>query len=108
MRAPWEIGIRPSEITPEPVWRSRRGWLRQAVLGSLALGVGGLARAGADVVVNDRERTAGAEAVVAEIQALGRAAALVEGDVFDQQPRAERAFGKYQLGQMRRQGSTGG
>ena len=48
MRAPWEIGIRPSEITPEPVWRSRRRWLRQAALGSLALGVGGLARAAAD------------------------------------------------------------
>ncbi len=46
MRAPWEIGIRPSEITSEPVWRSRRRWLRQAALGTLALGAGGgLARA---------------------------------------------------------------
>ncbi|MCZ4329277.1 protein-methionine-sulfoxide reductase catalytic subunit MsrP [Castellaniella denitrificans] len=45
MRAPWEIGIRSSEITPEPVWRSRRRWLQQAALGSLALGAGGLARA---------------------------------------------------------------
>jgi glucose 1-dehydrogenase len=41
-----------------------------------------LARAGADVAVNDRVRTAQAEAVVAEIQALGRQAFLVEGDVF--------------------------
>ncbi len=43
-----------------------------------------LARAGADVAVNDRERTPQAEAVVAEIQALGRRALLVEGDVFEQ------------------------
>jgi glucose 1-dehydrogenase len=42
-----------------------------------------LARAGADVAVNDRERTAQAEAVVAEIQALGRKAVLIAGDVFE-------------------------
>jgi glucose 1-dehydrogenase len=42
-----------------------------------------LARAGADVVVNDRQRTPAAEAVVAEIQALGREAVLVEGDAFE-------------------------
>jgi glucose 1-dehydrogenase len=41
-----------------------------------------LARAGADVAVNDRERTTQAEAVVAEIQALGRQAVLIDGDVF--------------------------
>ena len=41
-----------------------------------------LARAGADVAVNDRERTAQAEAAVAEIQAMGRRSALVEGDIF--------------------------
>jgi glucose 1-dehydrogenase len=41
-----------------------------------------LARAGADVAINDRERTEHAEAVVAEIAALGRRAVLVEGDVF--------------------------
>jgi glucose 1-dehydrogenase len=41
-----------------------------------------LARAGADVAINDREKTEQAEAVVAEIRALGRRAALVEGDVF--------------------------
>lgn len=45
MRKPWEIGIRPSEITPEPVWQSRRRWLQQAAVGSLALGAAGLARA---------------------------------------------------------------
>jgi glucose 1-dehydrogenase len=41
-----------------------------------------LARAGADVAINDRERTAQAEALVAEIQALGRQAVLIDGDVF--------------------------
>ncbi len=41
-----------------------------------------LARAGADVAVNDREKTEQAESVVAEIQAMGRRAVLVEGDVF--------------------------
>ena len=43
-----------------------------------------LARAGADVVVNDRERTSQVQAVVAEIQALGRQSALIEGNVFEQ------------------------
>ncbi|HEU5115240.1 MAG TPA: SDR family NAD(P)-dependent oxidoreductase, partial [Isosphaeraceae bacterium] len=42
-----------------------------------------LARAGADVIVNDRQSSASAEAVVAEIEALGRQAVLVEGDVFE-------------------------
>jgi glucose 1-dehydrogenase len=42
-----------------------------------------LARAGADVAVNDRDRSPEAEAVVAEIGSLGRRAVLVEGDVFD-------------------------
>jgi glucose 1-dehydrogenase len=42
-----------------------------------------LARAGADVVVNDRERTQQAGAAVAEIQALGRRSFLVEGNAFD-------------------------
>ncbi|WP_269495355.1 protein-methionine-sulfoxide reductase catalytic subunit MsrP [Castellaniella sp. S9] len=31
--------IRPSEITPEAVWQSRRDWLRRAAAGSLALGL---------------------------------------------------------------------
>ena len=42
-----------------------------------------LARAGANVAVNDRSRTPQAEAVVAEIQAMGRQAILGEGDVFE-------------------------
>src|SRR5271168_1504346 len=42
-----------------------------------------MARAGADVAVNDRQRTAQAEQVVAEIQALGRQAVLIDGDVFE-------------------------
>jgi glucose 1-dehydrogenase len=42
-----------------------------------------LARAGADVAVNDRDRSPEAEALVAEIAALGRRSALVEGDVFE-------------------------
>jgi glucose 1-dehydrogenase len=42
-----------------------------------------LARAGANVAVNDRERTPEAEAVIAAIRVLGRQALLVEGDVFE-------------------------
>src|SRR5689334_19875709 len=42
-----------------------------------------LARAGADVAVNDFGRTAEAESVVAEAKALGRRAVLVEGDAFE-------------------------
>jgi glucose 1-dehydrogenase len=41
-----------------------------------------LARAGADVAVNDREKTEQAESVVGEVRAMGRRAVLVEGDVF--------------------------
>jgi glucose 1-dehydrogenase len=47
-----------------------------------------LAQAGADVAINDHERTQQAEAVVAEIQALGRRSLLVEGSVF-QRPSCE-------------------
>lgn len=39
--------IPPSEIAPESVWLGRRHWLRQMAAGSLALGMGGLARADA-------------------------------------------------------------
>jgi glucose 1-dehydrogenase len=42
-----------------------------------------LARAGADVAVNDLTRSLEAESVVKEIAALGRRAVLVEGDVFE-------------------------
>jgi glucose 1-dehydrogenase len=41
-----------------------------------------LAKAGADIAVNDLEQTPQAEAVVAEIEALGRRSVLVKGDVF--------------------------
>lgn len=42
-----------------------------------------LARAGADVAINDRTRSELAESLVAEIHSLGRRATLVEGDIFD-------------------------
>ena len=42
-----------------------------------------LAREGADVLVNDRTRSEAALCTVAEIEALGRQAWLVEGDVFE-------------------------
>lgn len=41
-----------------------------------------LARAGADVVINDLHRSEVAEATVEEIRSLGRECTLVEGDVF--------------------------
>ena len=42
-----------------------------------------LARAGTDVAINDRDHSAEAESLVAEIEALGRRAVIVEGDVFE-------------------------
>src|SRR5262249_3266749 len=64
---------------------------KKALVTGAARGIGRgcaleLARAGADVAVNDRDRTPQAESVVAEIQALGRPAFLVEGDVFSRPP----------------------
>ena len=61
---------------------------KKALVTGAARGIGRgcaleLARAGADVAVNDRERTPAAEALVEEIRALGRAAEVVEGDVFE-------------------------
>ena len=61
---------------------------KKALVTGAARGIGRgcaleLARAGADVVVNDLTRSPEAEATVAEIRALGRNAALVEGDVFE-------------------------
>jgi len=47
-----------------------------------------LARAGADVAINDRLRTPLLEAVSGEIQALGHRSPIVEGDIF-QRPTAE-------------------
>src|SRR5438105_12527007 len=60
---------------------------KKALVTGAARGIGRgcaleLARAGADVAINDRERTAQVEAVIAEIQALGRQAVLIEGDIF--------------------------
>lgn len=43
-----------------------------------------LARAGADVAINDRERSPDALQTVAEVEALGRKAVVVEGDAFQQ------------------------
>jgi glucose 1-dehydrogenase len=74
-------------------WRSES--MKMKLLGKKALVTGAgrgigmgcaveLARAGADIAVNDRERTFQAEAVVTQIQALGRKSMLVEGDVFEQ------------------------
>ncbi len=81
---------------------------KKAIVTGSARGIGRgcaieLARAGADVIVNDRERTASAEAVVAEIQGLGRQAALVEGDAFESDScetivqRAVEAFGRIDI-----------
>jgi glucose 1-dehydrogenase len=81
---------------------------KRALVSGAARGIGRgcaieLARAGADVVVNDRERTPAAEAVVAEIQALGRQAVLVEGNAFEHAAceqivgRALEAFGRLDI-----------
>ncbi len=61
---------------------------KRALVTGAARGIGRgcaleLARAGAAVAVNDRDRTELAGSVVAEIRALGRQAALVDGNVFD-------------------------
>lgn len=60
---------------------------KKALVTGAARGIGRgcaleLARAGADVVVNDRIRTVQAESIVDEIKALGRSAVLIEGDIF--------------------------
>jgi len=63
---------------------------KKALVTGAARGIGRgcaleLARAGADVAVNDRQRTVQGEAVVNDIRALGRQSSLVEGDVFDRE-----------------------
>jgi len=61
---------------------------KRALVTGAARGIGRgcaleLARAGADVVINDREHTEDADATVAEIRALGRQSEVVAGDVFN-------------------------
>jgi glucose 1-dehydrogenase len=70
---------------------------KKALVTGAARGIGRgcaleLARAGADVAINDRERSRKLEEVVAEVKALGRQADLVEGDVFAR-PSCERVVG---------------
>jgi glucose 1-dehydrogenase len=60
---------------------------KRALVTGAARGIGRgcaleLARAGADVAINDRERSAACDSTAAEIRALGRAVSVVEGDVF--------------------------
>lgn len=45
MRKPWEIGLRPSDVTPERVWRARRRWLRMAAGSAMAVAPGWAAAA---------------------------------------------------------------
>src|SRR5215510_8050481 len=81
---------------------------KKALVTGAARGIGRgcaleLARAGADVVVNDRTSSHEAESVIAEIRSLGRQAALTEGDVFDRAgcasvvERAVRALGRIDI-----------
>jgi glucose 1-dehydrogenase len=61
---------------------------RKALVTGAARGIGRgcaleLARAGADVIINDHEHTEQAEAAVAEIQTLGRQSIFVPGDAFE-------------------------
>lgn len=63
---------------------------KKALVTGAARGIGRgcaleLARAGADVAINDLRRSESGEATVAEIAALGRRAALIEGDVFQRE-----------------------
>lgn len=67
---------------------------KKALVTGAAQGIGRgcaleLARAGADVAVNDREGTEAAAAVVEEVRGLGRHSALVAGDAFEHSSCAE-------------------
>ncbi len=60
---------------------------KKALVTGAARGIGRgcaleLARAGADVAINDLRRSDQAESTAAEIRALGRQCVIVEGDVF--------------------------
>src|SRR5262245_7264215 len=48
-----------------------------------------LARAGADVAINDRARTPQVESVSGEIRAMGRQSPIIDGNIF-QRPTADR------------------
>ena len=61
---------------------------KKALVTGAARGIGRgcaleLARAGADVAINDREASPEAASLIAEITAIGRQAVLVAGDAFD-------------------------
>jgi glucose 1-dehydrogenase len=93
--APGHCAVARSESLPYFGWRSQfTGAIRMKLLGKKALVTGAargigrgcaleLARAGADVVINDRQRTLELESLAAEINQLGRQSATVDGDVFE-------------------------
>jgi glucose 1-dehydrogenase len=62
-----------------------------------------LARAGADIAINDRQPSPETDSILAEIQALGRRAVLIAGDAFERSScedivrRAVEAFGKLDI-----------
>lgn len=61
---------------------------KKALVTGAARGIGrgcaiALARAGADVVINDLQRSPDAEQTLADIRSLGRVAELADGDAFD-------------------------
>jgi glucose 1-dehydrogenase len=81
---------------------------KRALVTGAARGIGRgcaleLARAGADVAVNDFQRPEAAVAVAAEVRALGREALVVEGDAFEHAScqsivaRALAAFGRLDI-----------
>lgn len=81
---------------------------RTALVTGAARGIGRgcaveLARAGADVIINDRERSTAAESVLAEVRQMGRRAEIVDGDVFDRSAcelvveQAIQAFGRLDI-----------
>ena len=60
---------------------------KKAIVTGAARGIGRgcaleLARAGADVVINDLRQSDDSDATVAEIRALGRTCELIDGDAF--------------------------
>lgn len=81
---------------------------KKALVTGAARGIGRgcaleLARAGANIAINDRTRSADAEATAEAIRALGREVVIVEGDVFDRTgcesvvARAVEAFGRLDI-----------